>query len=834
MGPNFICADRTLRTRGAWALEHVSRSRWFTALGLGLTVISCGPEQTVRVTATADGQNGSLRSAIGTANARKQADFRIEIPTGTYELNLCGADDTNDAGDLDITTLANVTIIATGPDVVIRQTCAGERVLDDHGTGLLRLIGVTITGGSLVSSGARGGGVRALGDVTLAQTTVTGNSATAILDNGGAEPSPGAAYGGGLFIAGALNATDSTISNNAVRAADSTAAVAPGGAAEGGGAYVGRAIRLTNGSITGNQAVGGHGTSASLADGGGSAGGAARGGGVAQSSTSIHLVRLQGITLNNNTAQAGNAGGMPDGWDPFNPPTGLAPGGTAAGGALAMGGGALLADDLTVSGNRALGGSSGLGVCFQSCAAPAPAGEAMGGAFASGGSANIRKSTFSMNTAQSGNTHAGRFGFAQIPFGVAAASAAGGAIYSRASLVTTESTYSQNAVTMGVGLEASGKLARGGAVASDANVGTFDCTFAQNMATGSLSSGRGGAIEGGQLVLGSSTFNGNQATGDGGAAHGSNLDARSVIASGNKGGGAGGGAFAIEGGARVVQSRIDENSVEARFEDINHPLLAGGGGLRVTGQLTLVNTLVFHNTGRSEGRYQTGFIPLMFEGGGVYAGSMRGENVTIANNSAIGLSPSDSFPIALPGSTGGGAIASSGTVSLVNATLMNNDVSAPAGVPSSFVIINVGAAVLAPRLELEQATIAQNTGAPTLQVTELETFRSAAIAPPPNPNVTPPQWPVCSAGVTTAQGSLGNWYSDASCGLPENEINHESDAEFLLTPLADNGGPVLTSLPERGSVLIDQIPRELCPTRTDARGVIRPQGPRCDIGAVEQ
>lgn len=57
-----------------------------------------------------------------------------------------------------------------------------------------------------------------------------------------------------------------------------------------------------------------------------------------------------------------------------------------------------------------------------------------------------------------------------------------------------------------------------------------------------------------------------------------------------------------------------------------------------------------------------------------------------------------------------------------------------------------------------------------------------------------------------------------------------------LGALADNGGPTRTHLPLAGSPLIDRIPAgaaDCVRGATDQRGVARPQGPRCDIGAVE-
>jgi hypothetical protein len=59
-----------------------------------------------------------------------------------------------------------------------------------------------------------------------------------------------------------------------------------------------------------------------------------------------------------------------------------------------------------------------------------------------------------------------------------------------------------------------------------------------------------------------------------------------------------------------------------------------------------------------------------------------------------------------------------------------------------------------------------------------------------------------------------------------------------LNPLANNGGPTLTHLPQVTSPLRNAIPvgaAGLCDGSipTDQRGVARPQGAACDIGAAD-
>ena len=55
----------------------------------------------------------------------------------------------------------------------------------------------------------------------------------------------------------------------------------------------------------------------------------------------------------------------------------------------------------------------------------------------------------------------------------------------------------------------------------------------------------------------------------------------------------------------------------------------------------------------------------------------------------------------------------------------------------------------------------------------------------------------------------------------------------LLGVFADYGGPTWTYLLQMGSPAINHIPAALCQAQTDQRGVARPQGGRCEIGAVE-
>jgi hypothetical protein len=73
-----------------------------------------------------------------------------------------------------------------------------------------------------------------------------------------------------------------------------------------------------------------------------------------------------------------------------------------------------------------------------------------------------------------------------------------------------------------------------------------------------------------------------------------------------------------------------------------------------------------------------------------------------------------------------------------------------------------------------------------------------------------------------------------TCGFDQgtDQVNVSSD-DLKLGELADNGGPTMTHALGAGSVAIDWIPADMCEADEDQRGVTRPQGDACDVGAVE-
>ena len=77
-----------------------------------------------------------------------------------------------------------------------------------------------------------------------------------------------------------------------------------------------------------------------------------------------------------------------------------------------------------------------------------------------------------------------------------------------------------------------------------------------------------------------------------------------------------------------------------------------------------------------------------------------------------------------------------------------------------------------------------------------------------------------------------NLSGDDSCNRLLTGPGDRPNVDPLLGPLADNGGFTQTYLPQPGSPTIDNG-QCLAEVPTDQRGVSRPQGIACDIGAVE-
>ena len=221
-----------------------------------------------------------------------------------------------------------------------------------------------------------------------------------------------------------------------------------------------------------------------------------------------------------------------------------------------------------------------------------------------------------------------------------------------------------------------------------------------------------------------------------------------------------------------------------------------GGGIANLAILAITNSTISGNSSR-------------MGGGGIYnvGGTLTITDSTISNNS-------------VNNSGGGGGIRNigSGTVTIANSTITGNAAAIHGGG-----IENGSASPTQTQLIITNSTITGNSAAVGGGVRNLGTAKltNTIIANSPSGSD-------CSGEVITSLGH--NLDSDRTCGL--GVAGDISGVNPLLGPLADNGGTTFTRALLPGSPATDAGDNTACPD-SDQRGVTRPQGSVCDIGAYE-
>jgi hypothetical protein len=227
-----------------------------------------------------------------------------------------------------------------------------------------------------------------------------------------------------------------------------------------------------------------------------------------------------------------------------------------------------------------------------------------------------------------------------------------------------------------------------------------------------------------------------------------------------------------------------------------------GGGLRVQGgSLTVATSTVASNTSS-------------VEGGGIYndGGSLDIRGSTISGNATF---------------WGGGVFdGGAATAMIVNSTIADNSATYAGGLATGYGSTEV----------IMNTTIADNTaqggigcvgGFPTCGGGGLLSVGPNTVTLSDSIIANGSGDDCVSLGGTVADGG-SNLGSDGTCGFTAPSL---SGVAPMLGVLADNGGPTQTLMPEVGSPAIDA--GGMCSATTDQRGISRPQGPACDVGAVE-
>lgn len=118
-------------------------------------------------------------------------------------------------------------ITVDGHGFTLTQTCAGDGVLDQAGSGAVTLNDITITGGDDTAGSDGGGALHTFGDVTVNGSTLTGNhtdneggaietenDATAMITQSTVAGNSAGGSGGGIAAQGLTTVTQSTLSDN--------------------------------------------------------------------------------------------------------------------------------------------------------------------------------------------------------------------------------------------------------------------------------------------------------------------------------------------------------------------------------------------------------------------------------------------------------------------------------------------------------------------------------------------------------------------------------------------------------------------------------------------
>ena len=281
-----------------------------------------------------------------------------------------------------------------------------------------------------------------------------------------------------------------------------------------------------------------------------------------------------------------------------------------------------------------------------------------------------------------------------------------------------------------------------------------------------------------------------------------------TITNGDVGSGAGGNIIERPGANLTVQDSIISNGFA----------LSGGGIYGGSGVMTISRTEIINNTAQSiPGNGSTG-------GGisktGGAASTLTVTDSLIANNSAV---------------NGTAAVYSSGDTTITNSTLTGNSsyartllIEASGAFSGSSHLVHVTIAGNGTTGNVPGNAIALNVNPPASMAITVEGSLlqdNPILGSPSNCAI------ITNLGSIVSEGN--NLTDDTTCTSllqPSDQTNNHSTT---FAALADNGGPTRTLALVTGSSAIDAAGNCGAATATDQRGIARPQGPACDVGAYE-
>ena len=287
-----------------------------------------------------------------------------------------------------------------------------------------------------------------------------------------------------------------------------------------------------------------------------------------------------------------------------------------------------------------------------------------------------------------------------------------------------------------------------------------------------------------------------------------------------------------------------------------------GGGIFNEGTLTITNSTFSENIGDTYGGgiYNQGSLNIVNStfsnneavstGGGIYTlGSLTITNSTFSHNAAsVGGGVYNQAPMTITNSTffnnaadtWGGGVYNQAPMTITNSTFSGNEATWGAGIVNRDMLTitnstfsdnaadNKGGGIyyIEGTLTITNSTFSGNSagseGGGIFSNYTAATLKNTIIANSPSGGD-------CAAGSGSAiTANAYNLDTDGSCG----DATTSTAAGIRLGALADNGGPTYTMALGSGSSAIEAGTNIDCPD-TDQRGVTRPIGFSCDIGAYE-
>lgn len=276
---------------------------------------------------------------------------------------------------------------------------------------------------------------------------------------------------------------------------------------------------------------------------------------------------------------------------------------------------------------------------------------------------------------------------------------------------------------------------------------------------------------------------------------------------------ANGGAIYNQGTATVQNSTI-QNSETTSSGGAIHNL----GTLSVDGVAFLNNTAtvsgggIYNNGGVVTVTNSTFSVNIAAEGGAI---AQNGGTLTLQNSLLMGNSANNN---------GGGIRNLSGQIHVTNVTFAGNFADRGGGVDlASGAIVTMTYSTLSiNHANLGGGIFSEAGSSISLLNTVLsDSLELSGLSPSLN----------CDNGGSPVHSLGHNLSTDNSCNL--NAAGDQPGVSGAkLAPIADNGGPTWTNMPQPGSPLID-AGQCLTAVTTDQRGALRPAGTACDIGAAE-